>query len=106
MRVLNEIDRPVCLETRKARSKLFNFRYNYDANTVVQAAVYTSDQPAVVDSFIRINPPLLSKDEIQINEYVELCRSRNLKQQLRNAKKALELAEKILKGLKKEFHLE
>jgi hypothetical protein len=106
MRVLNEIDRPVYLETRKARSKLFNFRYNYDANRVVQSAVYRDYQPAVIDSFIKINPPLLSKDEILFNEYIELCRSRNLKQQLNNAKLSLDLAEKIVAGIKKEFHLE
>lgn len=106
MRSLNEIDRPVYLETRKARARLFDFRYNNDANKVVQSAIYYNPRPEAIDSFIKINRPLLSTDRILFNEYAELCRSRNLRQQYNNAREALELAGVIIEELKKEFHLE
>jgi hypothetical protein len=48
MRLLNEIDRPVYLETRKARARIFEFRYNNDANKVVQSAVYAQYSPALL----------------------------------------------------------
>ena len=105
MKTLNEIDRPVYLETRKARSRIFDFRYNNDANRVVQSFVYSSYNSRAIDSFIKTDPPLLTRDKILFNEYAELCRSRNIKQQLTNAKNALQLASKIIEGLKKEYHL-
>ena len=62
------------------------------------------NQPAI-DSFINTNPPLLTFDKAVINEYAELCRSRNLRQQLRNANDALELATEIIARLTKQYHL-
>jgi hypothetical protein len=106
IKALNEIDRPVYLETRKARARIFDFKFNNAANRVVQSAVYVNYNQAMIDSFIRINPPLLSDDKILFNEYVELCRSRNLRQQQRNAMDALDLAILIIELLKKEYHLE
>jgi hypothetical protein len=105
MRAINEIDRLVFLETRKARAAIFDFKYNLNANEIVQSAVYSSYQPAVIDSFIKINRPLLSTDKIKFNQYAELCRSRNIRQQLRNANDALKLAISIIGLLKKEYHL-
>jgi hypothetical protein len=105
MRTLNEIDRPVYLETRKARSRLFDFRYNNDANIIAQSFVYTNYNQDAIDSFINTNPPLLSKDKILFNKYAELCRSRNIRQQLINEKQVLELGKKIIEALKKEYHL-
>lgn len=104
MKTLNEIDRPVYLETRKARSRLFDFRYNNDANIIAQSFVYKNYNQPIIDSFIKINPALLSKDKILFNEYAELCRSRSLKQQLTNSQQALALVEKIIKALEKEYH--
>jgi hypothetical protein len=49
---------------------------------------------------------MLSDDKILFNEYAELCRSRTLRQQQRNAKDALDLAVLIIGLLKKEYHLE
>jgi hypothetical protein len=106
IRTLNEIDRPICLETKKARSRIFIFRYNNDANKIAQSAVYGGYNPARIDSFISINPPLLTHDTILFNEYAELCRSRNLRQQWRNTLEALEKATYIIQLLKKEYHLE
>ncbi len=105
LRQISEIDRPVYLETRKARAKLFDFRYNLAANQVVQNSLYTQYNPVAIDSFMRLNPPLLSTDKILFNEYAELCRSRNLRTHLNSARKALSLAQAILEKLKKEFHI-
>jgi hypothetical protein len=105
MKALNEIDQPVFLETRKARARIFDFKYNNEANRIVQSAVYVNYNPSKIDSFISTNPALLSDDKILFNEYAELCRSRNLRQQQRNAKDALDLAVSIIGLLKKEYHL-
>jgi hypothetical protein len=105
MRTLNEIDRLVYLETRKARAGIFDFKYNLDANEVVQAAVYNGYRPAIIDSFIRLNRPILTTDKIQFNQYAELCRSRNIRQQLKNATEARTLAISIVNSLKEEFHV-
>ena len=106
MKTINEIDRQVYIETRKARAKIFDFRYNDEANKIVQSAVYAIYDPVKIDSFIRINPPLLTTDKILINDYAEMCRSRNLKAYLRDAKEAYKHAHLIIGLLKKEFHLE
>lgn len=106
MRMLNEFDRPVYLETRKARARIFDFKYNSEANKVVQSSVYTSFNQAAIDSFTRLHFPLLTTDRILFNEYAELCRSRNLRQQLQNAKTSLNLAGLIIQALKEEFHLD
>lgn len=105
MRVVNEIDRLIFLETRKARAAIFDFKYNLAANEVVRSAVYDSYQPAVIDSFIKINPPLLTTDKVQFNQYAELCRSRNIRPQLANARDALKFAVSIIDLLKYEYHL-
>jgi hypothetical protein len=105
MKVVNELDRMIWLETRKARSGIFDFKYNADANAVVQSAVYSRYRSQAVDSFIKINRPLLNMDKVQFNQYVELCRSRNISRQLINAKDALKLAESIIGKLKEEYHI-
>ncbi|MFZ1855743.1 MAG: hypothetical protein WAU29_00150 [Chitinophagaceae bacterium] len=105
MKALNEVERPLYLEVRKARARLFDFRYNNDANKIIQSAVYNEYNPNAIDSFININPPLLNTDKILFNEYAELCRSRNLRTQLKNAGNALDLATAIIDLLKKEYHL-
>lgn len=105
IRSLNEIERSIWLETRKMRAKIFDFKYNFDASRVVQSSVYNTYRPAAIDSFININPPLLSTDKILFNEYAELCRSRNLANQLLNVKEAYDLTVNIIQLLKEEYHL-
>lgn len=105
MKTLNEIDLPVYLETRKLRSKIFDFRYNNDANIIAQNFVHKNYNQPAIDSFIKINPALLSNDKILFNEYAELCRSRSLRQQLKYSQQALDLVKKIIITLKKEYHL-
>lgn len=105
IKTLNEIDRPLYVETRKARARIFGFEYNARANTIIQTSLYESYNRAAIDSFMKINPPLLTTDKIIFNEYAELCRSRNIKQQVQNAKKALSLTVLIRSQLQKKFHL-
>ena len=105
IQVLTEIDRDVQLEVRKLRGKIFDFKYNSAANSIVRRAVYENFNQAAIDSFINTNPPLLTFDKTIINEYAELCRSRNLRQQLINSKLALDLATKIIEQLTKQYHL-
>lgn len=105
MNALIEIDQPIFLETRKARAKIFDFRYNNNANKLVQRSIYGQLNQETVDSFINTNPPLLSYDKTTFNEYAEWCRSRNLKQQQLNAEDAFQLATDLIVNLKKEFHL-
>jgi len=105
MHSLDEIDRPIFLETRKARARIFAYKYNNEASKIVQSSVFTDFNSDVIDSFIKTNPPLLTGDIIIFNEYAELCRSRNLKQQLTNNKRALSIATAIIKRIKKDYHL-
>ncbi len=106
IQTLTLVDLPVQLEVRKLRARLFDFRFNNAANTIVREAVYGQFNQSVIDSFIQTNPPLLSSDKIVFNEYAEMCRSRNLRQQLKNANDALQLATKIIDELTANFHLE
>jgi len=105
IQVLTEIDQEVQLEVRKLRGKIFDFRFNSAANSIVRSAVYENFNQPVIDSFINTDPPLLTFDKTIINEYAELCRSRNLRQQLLNAKNALILATEIIAQLTKQYHL-
>lgn len=88
------------------RARIFDFRFNNASNNVVRKAVYENFNPSVIDSFIQTNPPLLTSDKIVFNEYAELVRSRNLRQQLKNANDALVLATEIIKQLTDKYHLE
>jgi len=103
--LLNQIDHSIFIETRKARAKIFDFRYNIAANNIVQQYGYNNINEKVIDSFVKMEPPLLTNDKIAFNEYVELCRSRNLRQLTVNYKDALELATNIIVQLEKEYRL-
>lgn len=105
MQMLTQVDQPVQLEVRKLRAKIFDFRFNNTANNVVRNAVYEKLDQAVIDSFIKTNPPVLTFDKTVFNEYAELCRSRNLRTQLKNANDALSLATEIIAQLTKQYHL-
>jgi hypothetical protein len=65
------------------RARIFDFRFNTTANNIVRKALYENFNPSAIDSFIQTNLPLLTSDKIIFNEYAELCRSRNLRQQLK-----------------------
>lgn len=104
MTLLNQIDRNIYVETRKARARIFNFKYNNDANSIAHR-IYRGEKYVIIDSFINTNPPLLTSDKMVFNEYIELCRSRNLSQHLEHSQDALKLAVEIIELLKKEYHL-
>jgi len=89
MKVAEEKDNGIYVETRKARAKIFDFRYNEIANdlyhTVLKIRAYSDSGStpkrytwASIDSFKKSNPPLLSHDEALFNEYIEMVRSRFL----------------------------
>jgi len=103
--LLNQIDHSIYIETRKARAKLFDFRFNMAANNIVQQFGRNTITEKAIDSFVNLKPRLLTNDKIIFNEYVELCRSRNLGQVTNNYKRALELATNIIVQLENEYDL-
>jgi hypothetical protein len=92
-------------EVRKTKALLFNFKYNDAANTVTHR-VYIKYNWASIDSFIRTNPPLLSTDKVVVNQFVELVRSRFLKNQAQYADSLRHHAVGLIGALKKEYNLE
>jgi hypothetical protein len=75
LQATDEMNFDIYTEVRKARSMIFEFKYNEMANQVTQRN-RTAFSQAGIDSFIATNPPLLSYDKTLLNEYVELVRSR------------------------------
>lgn len=71
----NAVDDPIYAEVRGLHAKIFEFSYNSRANDIVQANRVKFSQ-ARIDSFIRLRPPLLSRDPALMSEYGEMCRSR------------------------------
>ncbi len=92
-------------EVRKTKALLFNFKYNDAANTVTQRIYIKYNRPAI-DSFIRTNPPMLSTDKVVFNQFVELVRSRFLRNQAQYADSLRHHAVVLLGALKKEYGLE
>ena len=108
--MLIDQDIPVYIETRKARSKIFDFRYNKTANDITRSMydAWAYDKPfdqSRIDSFTTINFPLLTYDRTVLNEYVELCRSRILAALVSNIKLLLLASTELIMELKKEYHL-
>ena len=75
LQAADEMNSDIYTEVRKTRALIFDFKYNEIANRIVQKNRIAFSQ-ASIDSFIAINPPLLSHDKILFNQYVELVRSR------------------------------
>lgn len=92
-------------EVRRSRSKIFLTRYNTDANNVYQSYM-KSGNPAVIDSFVKTTPPVLSYDKTLFNEYAELIRSRFLRKKVSMADSLYKQAIVLLTELKTEYHLE
>jgi hypothetical protein len=100
-----ETDIGIYVEVRKARSKIFDSKYNNAANQIWLANKISFKQQRI-DSFIKTNPPLLSYDKTLFNDYVEMVRSRYLWLKVNNADTLLVHATLLLKDLKKEYNLE
>jgi len=100
-----ERDQSLYTEVRKLRASLFNFKYNEAANTIVQRN-YENFNEARIDSFIKTSPPLLSADKILFNQYIEMVRSRFLKNHAASADTLKRHAAELIGVLKKEYDLE
>ena len=98
-------DQGIYTEVRKTKALLYNFKYNDATNTVVQRIYIKYNRPAI-DSFIRTNPPLLSTDKVIFNQFVELVRSRFLKNQAGYADSLRHHATVLIGALKKEYDLD
>jgi len=84
---------------------LFNFKYNDAANMVTQR-IYAKYSRASIDSFINTNPPLLSTNKVIFNQFVELVRSRFLKNQAGYADTLRHNANELIGALKQEYSLD
>jgi hypothetical protein len=98
-------DQGIYTEVRKARSLIFEFRYNNVANLISRANQISYNQTRI-DSFINSNPPLLTSDITVFNEYIELVRSRYLSDQINIADSLLHCGTDLIIGLKKEYNLD
>ena len=101
---LEEIDIGIYTEVRKARAKIFEFKYNDAANNIYLANK-TSFNQGRIDSFIKTNPPLLTYDKTLFNEYLEMIRSRFLPNQLKDADTLLQHATALIDKLKKVYNI-
>lgn len=61
---------------------------------------------ASLDSFIKVNPPLLTYDKSIFNQYVELVRSRYIERKVKIADTVLVHATALLSAVKKEYSAE
>jgi len=96
----------VYVEVRKARAHIFNFRYNAIANNLALSnSNFSLINQQRVDSFLHSNPPLLSSDKTNFNEYVELVRSRFMHTSAGYADTTYARAIKLIQVLKKEYKL-
>lgn len=105
-----QLDIGIYTEVRKARSKIFESRYNDKVNDVYQAnknllIQRKLDPIKLLDSFIKSDPPLLTYDKVLFNEYLEMVRSRFLSTQLENAETLLQDASELIDKLKKAYSL-
>ena len=104
-KTLEAQEQGIYTEVRKARAQLFYFKYNDAANTVVQR-IYIKYNQASIDSFIKTNPPLLSYDKVIFNQYIEMVRSRFLKNEGARADTLKQHATLLIGALKKEYDLD
>lgn len=104
LQAADEMNRDVYTEVRKTRSMIFEFKYNEMANQVAQRSKLAFSQ-ASIDSFIATNPPLLSYDKTLFNEYVELVRSRFIRNSnVAYSDSLIKQANIVLTELNNEYH--
>ncbi|MGM5471332.1 hypothetical protein ACS386_13725 [Flavobacteriaceae bacterium LMO-SS05] len=95
-------DNLIYVEVRKIRGQIFNYKYNIAANAIVQANRTKPDKQKIHD-FLESEPPLLTYDPILFNQYMELVRSRNIKNKVHEANVLLDEASKLIAELKKHY---
>lgn len=96
-------------EVRKLRAQIFDFQYNEEANTIVQKELADWNFPVYgeVDAFTKKTPPLLSYDKTLFNQYIEMVRSRFMRQtNVAYADSLLNQASKLIHELKNDYELE
>lgn len=104
LQAAEDMNRDVYAEVRKIRAMIFEFKYNEMANHVTIKNRISFSQ-ALIDSFIAINPPLLSYDKTLMNQYVELVRSRFIRGiNVAYSDSLLNQANVVLSALKKEYN--
>ena len=111
-----EKENGIYVETRKARAKIFSYKYNEVANDLYHGVLNIRDGNAKsaihnykwssIDSFKKTNPPLLSYDKTIFNEYVEMVRSRFLATKLAKGDTLLHRATELIRLLRKKYNLE
>ncbi|HUZ59561.1 MAG TPA: hypothetical protein VMU83_12340 [Hanamia sp.] len=100
-----EADLGIYTEVRKARAKIFEFKYNEIVNNIYQASKISYNRD-VLDSFMKTNPPLLTEDKTLFNEYLEMIRSRFIYFKVEDAKTLLKQATLLIGELEKGYHLQ
>jgi hypothetical protein len=112
MQSLDEMDEAIYVEVRKLRSQIFEFQYNTKANDmwnkIAPRYIYSTKKTDIAtrDSFIKINPPLLTYDKSLFNQYLELVRSRYMIRKISIADSVLAHGTKLLSDIKKEYHIQ
>jgi len=98
-------DQGIYTEVRKARAKLFEFKYNDVVNSLSQI---TNNKVwrAKYDAFMKINPPLLSYNKVLFNEYVEMVRSRFFDRKVALADTLLHHSAELIGLLDKKYKLD
>jgi hypothetical protein len=102
--IYEEIDKNVYIEVRKARARIFEFKYNNEANMVYQENRKSFSRQRI-STFIKSNPPLLTENKVIFNQYLELVRTRYIHRKLSNADSLLNHASVLIGKLKKIYQI-
>ncbi len=103
---IEQMNEGLYTEARKCRALFFNFKYIEAANKIYLANRVQFDQRKI-DSFQASNPPLLNTDKTLFNQYVELSRSRFMRNfNLGGADSLLRQASLLIGMLKKDYRLQ
>lgn len=100
----DEREHGIYVEVRKSRAGIFDFRFNDIVNSIYQEGKITGNFSRI-DSFMKTNPPLLSFDKTLFNQYVELVRSRFIRQHIILSDSLLASATSLIKELKTAYDL-
>lgn len=101
-----ETDRTLFVEVRKARSKIFLFSYNKEANDIAFDFLFNKELfNSRFSKFIASNPPLLTYDKTVFNEYEEMVRSRFHNNFVQEADTLLVHATSLMNLLQKKYNL-
>lgn len=102
--IYEEIDKNLYVEVRKARARIFEYKYNKEANMIYQGNKRSFSKQKIND-FIESNPPLLTNNKAIFNQYLELVRSRYLRNNVSSANILLGHASALINDLKKTYNI-